>query len=114
LSLRLPRLRNGYFYVLAQRSQEINQSAYGEITGPISRQRGYLGLRDAKNLSGFRLGEATRPDEAVDLQGQPRFHQLLFRVGQSKIGKHIAATFSDFGLPGGFMFGLHFGARLSL
>jgi hypothetical protein len=99
---------------LAQRSQEVKQPPDGKITCPVPRQRRYLGLWYPKNLSGVRLGEATRLDDAVDLKGQPSLHQCLLCVGQSQIGKHIPAAFDNLGLPGGFTFSLHFACGLFL
>ncbi len=59
-------------------------------------------LRNPENFPGFRLGEPACLDDAVDLQSQTRFHQLLVRFGQSKIGKNVAAASGDAGLSSGF------------
>src|ERR1043166_2187785 len=40
----------------------------------------------------LRLRQAARLDDLVDLQGQARLQQLLLRVGQAEVGKHIAAA----------------------
>jgi hypothetical protein len=48
-----------------------------------------MGLLDAKDLSGFNLGKAASLDDTVDLERQPRFEELLFGMGQSKVGENI-------------------------
>src|SRR5260370_21787662 len=99
--------RDRYLDILAEGGQEVDQAAYGEVAGPIARHSGYLRLRNPKNLPGFRLGGPTLLDDAVDFGSQAWLHQLPVRVGQSKIGKNVAAAFGDGGLFSGFSFGLH-------
>ena len=52
-----------------------------------------MGLLDAKDLSGFNLGKAAFLDDTVDLERQSRFEELLFGMGQSKVGENIPTPF---------------------
>lgn len=54
-----------------------------------------MGLLDAKDVAGFGLGQAARPDETVDLQGQLGLEQFSLRMGQAQIGEDIAAAFRE-------------------
>jgi hypothetical protein len=49
-----------------------------------------VGLFDAEDLPGLRLGEAAVFDDLVDLQRQARFKQLLLGMRQVEIGEDIA------------------------
>ena len=50
-------------------------------------------LLDAENFAGIGLLEAAFFDEAVDLQREPRFQELLLGMGQTEVGKNVAAAF---------------------
>ena len=80
------------FHILVQRRQEFYQPGDGEIARAVAHQSGHVGLLDAEDLSGLGLAQAALLDDLVDLQRQASLEKLLLRIGQSKIGKHVAAA----------------------
>src|ERR1700719_686020 len=57
----------GYFNVLAESSEEVNEATYREVARAIARQRRDMGLRNAEDFPSFGLGDAAVLDDAVDL-----------------------------------------------
>ena len=55
-----------------------------------------LSLRNPDQLDGFDLGQAAFLDQAMQLGDDAGFQQPFFRVGQTKIGEHIAAALVGF------------------
>jgi hypothetical protein len=93
------------FYVLPKRGKEVHQTLDREYAGTIAHQGGHVGLLDAEDLSSLRLGKAARLDEAVNLQGQPRFQEFPLGIGKAEVGEYIPAT--HFRFDGPFAFGAH-------
>jgi hypothetical protein len=60
-------------------------------------------LLDAEKLGGCGLRHATALDDAVDLERELRLHQLLFSVGQTKIGEYVSTALGDAGWAGDFL-----------
>jgi hypothetical protein len=58
-------------------------------------------------------GDLRLPD-VIDLERQPRLHQLLLRVRKAGIGKHVAAAFDNAVGPGGFLWGFVFQGQFCL
>ncbi len=54
-----------------------------------------MGLPDAENFAGLYLCEAATLDDAVDVQSEMGLELLAFGIGESNIGKYVAAAFFD-------------------
>ena len=54
-----------------------------------------MGLLDAENCASFYLCEAATLDDAVDLQSETGLEPLAFGIGETNIGKHVAAAFFE-------------------
>ena len=75
--------------------QEFEEAPDGEGTGTIAHEQGYVRLLNAERRRGLALGHSTAFDDAIDLQRQTCFDELLLRVGQAEIGKYIVAAGRD-------------------
>src|SRR5262249_17472802 len=67
LTVVFARRPHGYFNVLAESCEEVNEAAYREVARAIAGQRRGMGLRNAEGFPGFGLGNTALPDDAVDL-----------------------------------------------
>lgn len=76
-------------HVLTEGGEKIHEALDGEGARPVAHQGGDAGLLDAEDLPGLRLGEATRLDEAVNLEREARFQEFLFRMGKPEIGENV-------------------------
>ena len=90
----------GNLHVLPERGEKIHEPFDREGAGAVAHQRGHVGLLDAEDLSGFRLGKAALVDEPINLQCQPGFQEFLFWMGKAEVGEDIPAAFSLFGSRG--------------
>ena len=52
-------------------------------------------LLDAEDFTGFGLGKATLPDEAVNLQGEAGLKLLALGIDETEVCKDIASAFFD-------------------
>jgi hypothetical protein len=55
-------------HVVPERRQEIHQSVYREVPGPVVPQRRHMRLIDAQNLTSLHRRQVARLDVAVGLQ----------------------------------------------
>jgi len=67
LTVVFSRRPHGYFNVLAESGEEVNEATYREVARAIARQRRDMGLRNAEDFPSFGLGDASFLDDAVDL-----------------------------------------------
>jgi hypothetical protein len=81
-----------YFNVLPQTSEKLQQPPHRKTTRPIPHQQGDVRLFDPERRRCLGLRHTPLPDDAVNLQREAGFDQLLLRVGQAEIGKHISAA----------------------
>src|SRR5436309_1990054 len=79
--------------VLAKSGEKVHKAFDGKGTCAIAHQGRDVRLLDAENLPGFGLLEAAFFYEAVNLQGQPGFQELLFGVRETEISKDIPGAF---------------------
>jgi hypothetical protein len=90
-------------HVLPKQGEEIHQALDGEGAGLAAHKSGNLGLPHAQDHSGLCLGEVTGFDETVNLQREPCFQELPFRMGKAEVGEDISAAifYHDRLLPSG-------------
>jgi hypothetical protein len=98
---------HGYFNVLAEGGEKVNEAAQREVARAIARQRRGMGLRNAEDFPGFGLGDAPVLDDAVDLERQARLQKFLVSVGQPEVGKGIVVALGHGGASSGASFGFH-------
>ena len=79
--------------VLAKSGEKVHEAFDGKGTGTIAHQGRDVRLLNAENLPGFGLLEAAFFNEAVNLQRQSGFQELLFGVRETEISKDIASAF---------------------
>jgi len=79
-------------HVLPKGGEKVYEAFDREGAGAVAHQGGDVGLLDAEDVPGSGLGKAARLDEAVDLQREPCFQELLFGMGKTEIGEHIPAA----------------------
>lgn len=80
------------FDILAERREEAQQALHREGSGLPAHQRRYMGLLNAQDLAGRRLGEAAVLDQPVDSQGELGFELLPFRVAEAQVAKDVAGS----------------------
>ena len=90
-----PRRPHRDFNVLTEVGEKLKQTAHRKASGTVAHERGNMRLPDTERGRSLALRQTSLFDDAVDLKRQTRFDQLLFRVGQSKIGEDIAAAPGD-------------------
>src|SRR2546425_1137304 len=83
----------GDLHVLAESGEKVHEALGGKGAGPIAHQGRDMRLLNAENLAGIGLLEAPFFDEAVNLKREPRFQELLLGMGQTEVGKNVAAAF---------------------
>jgi hypothetical protein len=83
---------------MPKRSQKAHEATAGEIGEAAIQERGNLGLVNAHEFGGTHLGQSPALQNPADVAGKLSLGQFLFRLGESKIRKHVAATFNDPGL----------------
>src|SRR6266568_108492 len=84
---------DGDVHVLAESGEKVQEALDGKGARPIAHQGRDVRLLDAENFASIGLLEAAFFDEAVNLQREPRFQELLLGMGQTEVGKNVAAAF---------------------
>jgi hypothetical protein len=67
LSVVFARRPHGYFNVLAESAEEVDEATDREVARTIARLRRDMGLRNAEDFPSFGLGDAAVLDDALDL-----------------------------------------------
>jgi len=67
LTVVFSRRPHGYFNVLAEGGEKVNEATYREVARAIARQRRDMGLRNAEDFPSLGLGDAAVLDDAADL-----------------------------------------------
>ena len=83
----------GYFHILPKGGEKVYEALDREGAGAVAHQCGDVGLLDAEDTPRFGLGKAAILNQAVDLQREPCFQELLFWMGKTEIGEDIPAAF---------------------
>ncbi len=84
---------DGDLDVLPEGGEKVHEALDGKRAGAVAHQGRYVRLLDAENLAGFDLLEAAFLDEAVNLERKPGFQEFLFGMGETEVGKDVAAVF---------------------
>ena len=87
---------HGDLHVLAEGGEKVHEALDGKGTGAVAHQGRNVRLLDAEDLAGFGLLEAPFFDEAINMQRQRGFQELLFGMGETEVGKNISTAFLYF------------------
>ena len=85
-------------HVLTENRQELHQAANRHRDGLQTHERGNLWLGGSQEFGGFGLRNGALLEQAVDLQNELGFQQLLTRVGEAEVGEDVSGgLFEGFG-----------------
>ena len=88
-------LSNADLDISAEQGKEDHQLLDREAAQLVVRERGHLGLRDAKQARDFGLLEVPALDDAVDVDGELNLGGKDAGVLEAEIGENVVSASSD-------------------
>src|SRR5580704_958105 len=79
-------------HVLIQRHEKTQKTLHGKLTELASEHLGYIGLANAKQVSGFHLFQAALFHDGVNLEHQLSFDKMLICISHPDVLEHIPAA----------------------
>ena len=79
-------------HVLAERHKESQETLHRKLAEIPPQHLRNVGLLHPEEFRRRRLFQAARLHQAIDLVNELGLHQVLLRIGQADIGKHVAAA----------------------
>lgn len=101
---------DGDFNVLTQGDEELHKASDGKVARAVPHQQGDLRLLHTENSGNLGLLHAAALKNGMDLQGELRLEQFLFRIGKTKVCKNVSTScgYANNSVACLFGFGFHF------